>query len=681
MKFSANWLNEYLKKPLQPQEMAELLNMHAFEVESIEKKGNDSVLDIKVLPNRAHDCFSHSGIAKELSAIAGIQFVAPKIQFKEDKLLKINDFISVEVPAEDLCLRYSMRLVVDVKVGPSPKWMQEKLQVCGLRPINNVVDITNYVMLETGEPLHAFDVDKVGGKKIIVRRASEGEQITTLEGKTYKLNSQNLVIADEKVAVGIAGIKGGQGPEIDEKTKNVVIEAANFEPTNIRRTSKKFNLRTDASSRFENGLDPNLTILALERSAGLMAELAQGKIASDIIDIYSKKVNARKILLPAAKTESLLGIKIKNSEIIEIFKRLSIEAKVTKKGKLEMIEVTIPTSRLDLIIPEDLIEEIGRLYGFDRITARVPSGVIIPAIKNEDLIYEDKIKDIMVGLGYSESYNYSWISETDQELFKIKQAIAIKNPLTVDQKYLRSTLAINLLKNIKENLKHFSNVRLFETGRVFYESGGRYQEMNKISAAICHKTPAKSTGIFFELKGAVEVLFEKLGLPNFWFDDVIQEKPFWLEFVHCAKHAQIKADQELIGWVGEIKPEILASFEIKERVAVFELDFSQLERLASEERIYVPPSRFPSIIRDLAVAVDRTTKIEEVLNVIETAGGPLLQDTDLFDIYEDLDENKKSLAFRLIYQSDERNLTDEEVNKLQEKIIKAIEEEGWGVRK
>ena len=265
MKFSWDWLNEYLDKKLEPQKMADLLTMHAFEVESCEKFKDDYVLDIKILPNRAHDCMSHIGIAKELAAISESKFIPPKMNFSENRKLKAKDFISVQVPAADLCPRYSMRVATDIKMGDSPEWMQERLSACGLRPISNIVDITNYVMLETGQPLHAFDVDKVGGKKIIVRRAEEGEKITTLEGKSYNLSSQNLVIADEKVAIGIAGIKGGEGPEIDEGTKIVAVESANFEPTNIRRTSKAFVLKTDASTRFENGLDPNLTEIALER--------------------------------------------------------------------------------------------------------------------------------------------------------------------------------------------------------------------------------------------------------------------------------------------------------------------------------------------------------------------------------------------------------------------------------
>jgi len=686
MKFSADWLNEYLKKPLKPEKMDELLTMHAFEVESIEKFGEDFVLDIKVLPNRAHDCMSHIGIAKELAAISSNTFVPSKISVNEDKDVKAKSLISVDVWAKDLCPRYSMRVVSNIKIGPSPKWMQERLQACGLRPISNIVDITNYVMLETGQPLHAFDVEKVGGRKIIVRRANEGEQITTLEGKSYKLSSQNLVIADEKVAIGIAGIKGGEGPEIDEKTKIVAVESANFEPTNIRRTSKAFNLRTDASIRFENGLDPELTSKALLRAALLMVEFADGRVASGLIDVYPNKVKPRKIFADVEWIQGLLGLSVKPQEMMNILKRLYISAKTIKKGKKIFIEAVPPTSRLDLQAQEDLAEEIVRVLGYDKIPVTVPSGILISAVKEDSLIYEDKIKDILAGAGWSEAQNYSFISDADIKAFEINNQVEIKNPFSQDQKYLRPTLIVNLLKNVKENLKYFNSVRLFEIGRSFAMVKEEPMELhNKIAAVISNKDIKKPAEGLFELKGLIHILLEKLGINDVWFDDELSvdstTMPLWLRFTHPVGRAQIKSGQDQIGWIGEIKPKILSTMEIKEKVSVFELDFPEVSRIASEERAYQPPSRYQAMTRDLAVIVGEMTKIEEVLNIIEAAGGPLLQDTDIFDIYEGLTDGKKSLAFRLTYQSDEKNLTDEEVNKIQEKIIIALEEKGWEVRK
>lgn len=678
MKFSYNWLIEYLKKPPVPEKIAELLMLHAFEVEEVKKVGSDFVLDIKVLPNRAGDCLSHSGIAKEIAAILGVKFLPPQTKIVKDKSKKISGFISVEVEAPDLCPRYSMRMLADVKIGPSPDWLKERLLVCGLRPINNVVDATNYVMLETGQPMHAFDLSKVDGKKNIVRRAKKDEKITSLEGKTYNLSNENLVIADQKRAIGIAGIKGGRGTEIDSRTKDIVIESANFDPINIRKTSKALNLATDASVRFENGLDPNLTSYALERCVYLLHQIAGGKIVSGMIDVYPEKIKPRKISLQFSKVQNILGIKIAERQIISILGRLGLGV---RKQKKDFLLVEIPTSRRDLWLQEDLIEETGRLYGYEKIPALAPRSELLAAVKNENLVQEDKIKDILAGLGWSENYNYSLISQTEADLFKFRNLIKVKNPLSEDQKYLRPSLIGGLLKNLKENLKYFSEIRLFELGHIFYEKNNNFFEENKIAAIACGRNLKKGHDDFFELKGAVEILFEKFGLPDIWFDDAVGQKHPWLSFTHPFRRAEIKSGDKILGFIGGLKPEILAVFNIKENPAFFELDFKAFVELASEERMYAPPSKYPAIIRDLSVLVGWDTKIEQVTNIIENIGGPLLRDVDLFDIYEGLAEEKKSLAFRLIYQSDERNLTDEEVNKLQEKIVKAIEEEGWEVRK
>jgi len=710
MKFSYNWLTEYLKKAPSPQKMAELLNMHAFEVESVQKLNNDFVLDIKVLPNRAHDCLSHLGIAKELSAISGIGFVLPKFKIKEDKSLKIRDLISVEVIAKDLCPRYSMMAITGVKVGSSPKWMQERLISCGLRPINNIVDITNYVMLETGQPLHAFDLDKIGGQKIIVRRAKKDEKIITLdEAKPERiLNQDVLVIADEKKAIGIAGIKGGKETAITQQTKRVVVEAANFDPINIRRSSKALNLKTDASIRFENGIDPNLTEVALQRCLFLIKKLAGGQIISGLIDVYPKKIRPWKIYLDLSKVESLLGVKINQAQIITIFKKLGLQTKKRRKG---FLIVEVPTIRRDLLLQEDLIEEIARLYGYEKIPAKMPTGVLLAAGKDESLLYEDKIKDIMVGLGYSEVSGYSLISEQDQKIFNFKNLIGPENPLTQDQKYLRPTLIVGLIKNIKENLKYFDQVRIFEIGKVYQQElriknqesriknqESRILERKMVAGALSSSQQLEnSQQLFYELKGVIDLLLNKLGISDIWYDDYITADQTRIcsadqtrictadqtRIFHPFRRAEIKIGNDLIGWLGEINPEILTSLEIKVPVVVFEIDFETLVKLAQEEMIYQPPSRYPAVVRDLAVLVEPMTKVEEVLNVIETVGGKLVIDVDLFDIYEGegIPENKKNLAFHIIYQSNERTLTSTEVNRLQEKIIKALEEKGWEVRR
>jgi len=703
MKFSYNWLSEYVQKIPPAKQLVDDLTMRAFEIESIEKKGSDWVLDVKILSNRAFDCFSYLGMAQEIAAISDTRFKEPIFKIKEEKSLKIKDLLSVEVKEPKLCPRYSARVIFDIKVGSSPKWLQERIEACGLRPINNIVDITNYVMLETGQPLHAFDLDKLNDGKIIIRRAKKGEKIITLdEGRAERILDENiLVIADAKKPIAIAGIKGGKEPEIDNKTKRVALEAANFNPLSIRKSSRALGLRTDASWRFENGVNINLTIEALNRAAEIIRELAGGKIASGIIDVASAKKEPWTVGVKHSYIESLLGLNISSSQVLNIFSRLNLPARQIKKGKDIFYEVKVPARRADLLTSEDLIEEIGRLFGYENIPAKLPSGVLIPAVKNEELIYADNIRDILVGLGYSEVYNYSFIADTDEEIYRLQNLAEISNPLSNDQKYLRPNLATGLIKNLKDNLKYFlsgsgfapeSNaLRFFEIGHVFFQNGPaerggkKFQELIKIGGIAYLKDLSKKDNAFFELKGLIDVLFNKLGLVDQWDDSHIQEglPSNWKQILHLRKTAQIKSGDRLIGWVGELHPKIASELKLEGRPAIFELDFSAIAQLVSEEHEYQPPSKFPAITRDLAILVEQSIKTETVLNIIENAGGDLLIDVDLFDIYEgeDLSAENKSLAFHLIFQSSERNLSDAEVNKLMEKIIKAVEDEGWEVRK
>ena len=736
MKYSYNWLKEYVPQIPEPKKLVELLTMRAFEVESCEKSGNDFVLDIKVLPNRAFDCLSHIGMAREIAAIANVGFKNKDLRFKEDNNLKIKDFLSVEVQDKKLCLRYSARVVVDVKVGESPQWLKDKLIACGLRPINNIVDITNYVMLETGQPMHAFDFDKLGSrdanmrmhandtkaKTIIVRRAKTNEKIITLdEGNSERILNQNiLVIADSEKPIAIAGIKGGKGTEIDFNTSRVALEAANFDPINIRKSSKLLNLRTDASVRFENGIDINLTIAALNRASQLIVEIANGKIVSGIADVQAIKPKQIAAAATHEYIESLLGIKILEKEVLDILRRLDLPAKIIKKKKTRnsfrqasaggktrpfrrqaineediFYEILVPSRRNDLNTSEDLIEEIGRLYGYEKIPTQMPISILIPAVKNEELINEEKARNIMVGAGFAEVYNYSLVSEKDKDLFGFEMA-GPRYPLSQDQKYLRSTLIMRLLENVKENLRYFDDVRIFEIGKVFQLKEKNIKEKRMI-AGVLSGGGKQDKNLFYELKGAVDLLLEKMGVADFWYDEHIEtaDAPICgkAAIFDVSKRAKVLVGDKKIGWIGEISKNMLLGKEIDSSVAVFELDFDELNELVEEKIEYKPPSKYPAIMRDLSVLVGVDTKIDDVLEIIENMGGSLLEDVDLFDIYEPCfvlqdgglrkgkQEENKSLSFRLIFQSYEKNLTDAEVNKIMEKIIKAVEEEGWEIRK
>ena len=721
MIFSYNWLQSFFKKNLpKPEKLAELLALHDFEVEEVKRERGDFVLDIAVLPNRAGDCFSHSGIAHEISTILNCKLKAEfcdsgtrrkkKVEpsshignwkLIEDKDLKAKDFIKVEVKNPKACPRYTARVVTAVSVGFSPKWMRERLEVCGLRPINNVVDIANYVMLETGQPLHAFDGEKLEEKKIIVRFAKEGEKITTLDEEKYDLDKNILVIADAKKPVAIAGIKGGKLPEIDNKTKIVVLESANFNSRVIRKGSKTIDLKTDASLRFEHGIDPNLTELAINRAAYLIQKIAHPpggypKIAQGLIDFYPKKVLPKRVKLDLDYVGSLLGIKIPAKEIIRILKSLGLKI---ENCKLKILNVVVPTFRLDISLPEDLIEEIGRIHGYQKIPSVFPIASLVPPPKNLDIFWEDITKNILKEAGFCEVYNYSFVNEKDISRVPIgmgepnqpKSALLeVENPLSEEQKYLRPSLIPNLLKNVQKNQKNFREIRIFELGKIFQAAT---TEKRMLTGVMTGEN-------FYQMKGVIDLLLNKLGISNIWYDEpsfifpprsarVYDEyqalpKDFKSCWWHTKKCAEIKIDGERIGFLGEISPRILEELKIQTKVIYFDIFFERLQKLASEEHEYRPISPYPAAIRDIAVLVPQEVRVEEVLNKIEATGRDLIRDIDLFDIYEgeELPQGKKNLAFHIIYQAEDRTLSSTEIDEIQDKIIKALEEDPeWQVRK
>jgi len=708
MVFSYNWLQSFFRKKLpKPEKLAELLTMKAFEVEEIKKINRDWVLDIDVLPNRAGDCFSHLGVAREISAILDLKLQTsfPDLKAKEDKNLKAKDFISIDVKSQKDCPRYTARVISDVKVGSSPEWIKTRLKVCGLRPINNVVDIANYVMLETGQPLHAFDGKKLEGGKIIVRFAKNREKIITLDeekpstraklgagpvphrnevsGAGYDLDENVLVIADAKKPVAVAGIKGGKIPEIDKKTKIVVLESANFRPRTIRKSSKKLGLKTDASLRFEHGIDPNLTKVAINRAADLIQRISGGKILQGLIDFYPKKVFSKRIKLDLDYVERLLGVKISRKEILGILKRLKF--KITETPALlktkGIIMVEVPTARLDISIPEDLIEEIGRIYGYQKIPSLFPTAVLIPPKRNLDIFWEDTAKSVLKGAGFTEVYNYSFIGEKETKLFNYKKSkiITVENPVSLEQKYLRPSLIPNLLKNIKENFKYSDEIKIFELGEIFALQKSKITQKYMLSGAI-------SGDSFYQAKGAVDLLLNKLGISNIWYNSYRptpeqSEISIW----QPKKCAEIKVNRREIGFLGEISSKILDELKLNHfKIVVFDIDFEKLKALTSEKQEFKPISPFPAAIRDLAILVPREILVQEVLNKIEVAGRDLIRDVDLFDIYEgeNLPEGKKNLAFHIVYQSETRTLSSKEIEKTHQKIINVLEKNpDWEVRK
>jgi len=677
MVFSYNWLQSFFKKKLpKPERLAEILTLYFAEVEEIKKVGKDFILDIDIRPNRAPDCFSHLGIAREISAILNYKLQISDCKFIEEKKIKTKNLIDLEVKNVQDCPRYTARVIFDVKIGPSPRWLAERLEVCGLRPINNVVDITNYVMLETGQPLHAFDLDKISKRKIIVRRAKNGEKISTLDEKEYELNSDILVIADAVGPLAIAGIKGGKKAEIDRKTKNIVLESANFDRSLIRNGSNSIKLKTDASLRFDHGLDPNLTEPAINQTAFLIKKNTGGKIAKGLIDFYSKKTLPQKIKLDVAYVERLLGVKIPQNRIKSILKRLGFNI---MSISTRQIILQVPTRRLDVSIQEDLIEEIGRIHGYDKIPFKSPVVSLIPPKKNFEIIWEDMVKNVLKEIGFTEVYNYSFIKESDAKNlgYKKQELIEIENPTSLEFQYLRPSLIPNLLKNVQENQPNFEKIKIFEVGKIFKIEDSKILEKKMITGLI-------NGDAFFDLKGVLDSLFQKLGISQFFYDEF---KPTpeesKISIWHPKKIAEIKFDSQEIGFLGQISKRTLNKFEIKKDLTIFDVDFEKIQKYCTEETLYQPLSKYPAAVRDIAVLVPRNTRVEEVLNKVENVS-PLIKDIDLFDFYEGegIPEGKKNFAFHIIYQAKDHPISSKEIEETQSRIIEVLEKNPeWEVRK
>jgi len=625
MKFSYNWIQSYFNDKLPPiGKMAELLTMHAFETTD---DGND-VLDIEILPNRVSDCASHLGIARECAAILNY-----KLQITNYKLQKSDfqtkDFVELEVKDSKLCLRYIAWLCRDVKIGPSPQWLKDRLISVGLRPISNVVDIANYVMLETGQPLHTFDLDKIGGRKIVVRKAGQGEKMETLDNRKAVLSADMLVIADAEEPMAIAGIKGGKKSGIGPETKDIVIESAIFAPFTIRQTSKSVGISTDASFRFEHGISLFLAEQAAERAAGFIAELAGGRVASTAVDFCPQKPVLEDVVFGEEDVLRILGKKVRAEDITKILKNLGFSVKKTGKK----FSVTPPKERTDIAIKEDVAEEIGRLWGYENIFSQLPGETKISPELDEEYVYSNWVRSVLTGLGFSEVYNYSFCKTGAPEL-------KLENPASQDKAYLRTNLAAGLGESIKHNLKNFDAVRIFEIGKVFFP-----EEKTRVGIAIGYKNGGGDA--VAELRGAAEALFIS-DADKYIKDDIFEIN--LKQIIDAAKENSV---------------------DLTENIGFETGDFE-----------YKAFSRYPAIIRDISLFVSAETGIEEVTDVIENMAGELLINSDLFDEYTPPDEDRKSLAFRLVFQSFAKTLTDKEVNDIMEKIIKALEENTqWQVRK
>ncbi|MFH1656557.1 MAG: phenylalanine--tRNA ligase subunit beta [Candidatus Nealsonbacteria bacterium] len=677
MIFSYNWLKDYVPNLVKPDKLAELLNMYSFEVEGLEKKGNDWLIDIDVLPNRGHDCLSYFGMAREISAIINENLKLLKTKKIKSKKGNIN-LIDLKIQCPELVSRYSAIVIQGIKINQSPKWLKQRIESVGLKSINNIVDLTNYLILETGQPFHAFDYDKIENNQMILRKSKEGEKIKTLNNKEHILDDETIVLENNGKLIDLVGIMGGKLSEVDSNTKNIILQAGNFDRKTIYKTAKKTGQKTEASNIYSQGIDPNLTMVSLERANFLIDKLGGGKVVQ-IIDIYPKKILPKKIILNQDYIETLLGTKISLKEIKRILNKLEFEIK--GGGQIKTI-VEIPTFRLDILEEEDLIEEIGRIYGYEKIEQKFPVSSLIPSKKNYKIIWENKTKDGLKELGFSEVYNYSFIGEKQKDIlnYDINELIELQNPISIDYKYMRPSLIPSLLKNVKDNFKNFNQIKIFEIGKIFFLKNN---EKKMLTGLIAQKNSSKE--IFYELKGAIDLLLNKSGISDIYYDDYQQTpEQSKLSIWNIKKSAEIKIGSIEVGFLGEISSKILEELKIKGKVVLFDIDFEKLQKLYSEENEYQPISQFPSAVRDLAVLVPQKIRVIDVLNMINSIGGSLIKDIDLFDIYEgkEIEQGKKNFAFHIIYQSENKTLTAKEIDEIQDKIIKGIEKNFlWEVRK
>jgi len=643
---------------------------------------DDFILHLELTPNRA-DCLSMVGVAYEVAALTGAQVNLPPLLPQETEK-DIKDTINIVVEDPDLCPRYTARVISEVVIGKSPLWMQIKLLKAGIRPISNIVDITNYVMWEFGQPLHAFDLDLLEKNKIVVRRALQDETLVTLDGIERKLDPEALVIVDGREPVGLAGVMGGENTEITGSTTEVLVEAANFNPTSIRQTARRYNLPSEASQRFEKGVNPEAAIWAQNRTALLLSELAEGKVLKGIIDHNISLPEQKNIRVRPGRINKILGLDIPESDINAILSSLGFT--VHKNDQEDgFFDLVIPLRRADITLEEDIVEEVARLYGYDKIPVSLPRGELIENRESEEERLQNKIRSILVAGGYYECITYSFINSASLVKLRLTeedarmQAIPVRNPISEEQAVMRTTLLPGLLKVIQYNLSHRElNQMLFEIGSVYVPESLPLKKLPdqkvKLSLAATGLIPEPNWIIpsgetdYFTLKGALESIFSRLQVENVLFH------PGVMPFSHRTRCAIITAGGFDIGFIGQLHPEVAEDWEISQPVTICEIDLSILFKLANPVPRVVPLPRYPAAKRDLALVAPRGLSALQLEETIRKAGGDIVNQVKLFDLYEgkQIPEGKRSLAYSITFRREEGTLTDTEINNTLETIKKAL---------
>ena len=637
---------------------------------------SDTVLDLDITPNRP-DCLSVLGIAREVAALSGQSIHIPEISYEETET-PIDQQISIKIVDADLCPRYCASLITGIKIAESPAWMQERLLACGMRPINNIVDITNYVLLEYGQPLHAFDYDRVRGKKIRVRRAYDDEFIISLDGVERNLSADMLTIADHEQAVAIAGIMGGANSEVTEYTSTILLESANFNPASIHFTSHRLSLMSEASMRYERGISPDITVPALKRATQLIMELGGGKVARGIIDVYPGRREPSPIQLTADEVKRVLGIEFSLDQIVSALTALGFECKEDSS----QVQVTTPYWRSDIRQEIDLIEEVARIIGYDQLPMTMLSGSLPRQDPEPVFSLKSQIRQGLVGYGFQEVITYSltgWelLCQLTPESGSPEPApLRVANPMTADQEYLRPNLRANLLAILESNRRHEEGgIRLFELGKIYLPAKKGLPDEPEVLCGLIsgHRIEKSWLGgdswfDFYDAKGIVEGLLGHLGVAA----SFEQSRD---ESLHPARQAEIVIEKVRLGVVGELHPKVADAFEIAEPSYLFEINVTALLPFTTGHKMFQPIPRFPGTTRDLALVVDTEITHRRILEIMRSFS--LVSEVKLFDVYSgsQVAAGKKSLAYSVVYQSPTNTLTDEEVNKVQQQILDRLAKE------
>lgn len=645
---------------------------------------NDVVLEFELTANRA-DCFSVFGLVREIAAITGNKPHFPEIKVNEDDNTKLNDIFSVEIADPDLCSRFSTRMLKNVKIGPSPEWMQQRLEGAGIRSINNVVDVTNFVMIELGHPMHAYDYDKITGKKLIARRAIEGEELHTLDDTSRKAKGEMLVIADSEKAAGLAGIMGGFETEITDTTTTVVLESADFYGPCIRRTARACGLSSEASGRFERGVDSETTIKALDRAAQLLQEMGACTVCEGIVDVYPNPKQANYVTFTPEQINNHLGTNIAKDVMLNIITSVGFD--VTKDENDE-ITVKVPSWRNDVTCMADISEEIARLHGFDKIKSTLPNGVSMQGTQSAKQAFIDKVKASLSSQGLYETISFALTNEETFNKLNIPQdsplrkAVPIMNPLSDEYPLVRTTLLSSIFDNLARNLaRKNDDVALFEVGSVFFPKALPVTELPdevvKIAGAITGRRNAQGWNQtndmvdFYDAKGIIEELLANLRVTRY----TVEAGTHYA--MHPGKTALFKKGRDVIATVGEVHPAVLSAYGITKPVYIFELDATTVMKYMAKDLKYKALPKYPATSRDLAMLVDVDVNAADIEKAMTKAAGQNLTQITLFDVYtgKQVEEGKKSLAFSLTFQSNDKTLTDAEIDPAIEKIVAKLQKD------